>query len=340
MAIDPSKPFDLMYIVEPAQDRYRLDLFVKAMIPSMSRTRIQQRIREGRVEVNGTSRPPNWRVLPGDDVLIRCRVPGEDPNAIRDVPLDILYDDDDIVVVNKPSGMIVHPVGKHRHDTLLNALYWWYLDTLPDGESVTLANRLDQYTSGVILAAKHSDAKRILQEDFEARVPEKTYQALCCGLPGEGVADEGEITLPIGPDDVNADHCRMKVRHDSLGKDSQTLYRIEEKFAQGFCLVRLNPVTGRQHQLRVHMAAIGLPLIGDWRYGGGGRLVVQRENGEETKIERYALHAAQLTFRHPMSGKSMTVDAPLAEDMMKMIAALREGAVEMVAGIAISAQNS
>lgn len=335
MAIDPSKPFDLMYIVEPAQDRHRLDLFVKAMIPSMSRTRIQQRIRENRVEVNGQPRPSNWRVLPGDEVLIRCRVPGGDPQAARDIHLDILYEDDDIAVVNKPAGMVVHPVGRHRHDTLLNALYWHYLDKLPEGESVTLANRLDQYTSGVILAAKHAEAKRLLQEDFEARVPEKTYRALCLGIPDNTRGSEGEIALPIGPDDVNVDHCRMQVRHDSLGKESLTLYRVEEKFAQGYCLMRLNPVTGRQHQLRVHMAAIGHPLVGDWRYGGGGRLVVRTGRGDEKRIERYALHATELTFKHPMSGKSLTVEAPLPGDMTEMIEALREGAVEVVAGIVL-----
>lgn len=335
MAIDPAKPFDLRYLVEPAQDRQRLDLFVKTMIPSMSRTRIQLRIREGRVEVNGRVRPSNWRVLPGDEVLVRCRVPGDNPYAARDVALDILYEDEDVVAVNKPAGMVVHPVGKHRHDTLLNALYWRYVEVLPEGESVTLANRLDQYTSGVILAAKHAEAKRVLQEDFEARVPKKTYRALCVGVPEGGVGVEREITFPIGPDDGgNADHCRMMVRHDGLGKESQTWYCVEECFAQGFCLVRLNPVTGRQHQLRVHMAAIGHPLVGDWRYGGGGRLVVRKVGGEEVRVERYALHAAGLGFRHPVTGVEVEVEAELAGDMEEMIKALREGAVEVVGGIA------
>ena len=197
MAIDPAKPFDLAYDVMPAYDRNRLDLFVKAMIPSMSRTRIQQRIDEGRVEVNGETRPANWRVLAGDSVLIRCNPPEEGADSAKNIPLDILYEDDDVVAVNKPAGMIVHPVGKHRHDTLLNALHWRLADKLPPGESVTLANRLDQYTSGIVLAAKNARAKRTLQEDFEARLPEKTYLALCRGTLEQ---DRGEVNLPIGPD--------------------------------------------------------------------------------------------------------------------------------------------
>lgn len=333
MAIDPSKPFDLAYEAMPNHDRQRLDLFVKAMIPSMSRTRIQERIREGRVEVNGCVRPSNWRVLPGDNILIRCRSPQDGDDAAKHYILDILYEDDDVIVVNKPAGMVVHPVGKHRHDTLLNALYWRYHEVLPEGESVNLANRLDQFTSGVILATKHAEAKRILQEDFEARVPRKTYIALCRGMP---IEETGEIALPIGPDTGNNDHCRMMIRHDALGKECLTYFEVMERFDQGFSLVRLKPVTGRQHQLRVHMAAIGCPLVGDWRYGGGGRLQVRMTNGSEEKIERYALHAAGLTFVHPRSNCEMKLTAPLAQDMDTVLRALRAGAVETIAGKALS----
>lgn len=336
MAIDPAKPFDLLYDVTPACDRNRLDLFVKAMIPSMSRTRIQQRIDEGRVEVNGAARPANWRVLAGDAVLVRCTVPDNGADAAKNIVLDILYEDGDVVAVNKPAGMVVHPVGKHRHDTLLNALYWRYADNLPEGESVTLANRLDQYTSGVILAAKNARSKRLLQEDFEARLPGKTYLALCRGRLER---DGGEIDLPIGPgpaeEGVRRDLCVMAVRHDASGKESLTRYRVEERFPR-FTLVRLFPVTGRQHQLRVHMAAIGHPLVADVRYGGGARLELQDADGGKASIERYALHAAELTFRHPADGRAVTVSAPLTRDIGDMAAALRRGAVETVGGMVVT----
>ena len=328
MAIDPAKPFDLTYSVMPAQDRMRLDLFVKEMIPSMSRTRIQQRIGEGRVEVNCSVRPANWRVLEGDSVLIRCNVPAEGADAGRYIPLDVVYEDDDVVAVNKQPGLVVHPVGKHRHDTLLNALYWRYKDTLPVGESVNLANRLDQFTSGIVLAVKHAEAKRIIQEDFEKRVPRKTYLALCRGILEN---DSGEIDLPIGPHPAGRDHCRMAVRTDGGGKESRTRYAVEERFASGFSLVRLHPVTGRQHQLRVHMAALGHPLAADPRYGGGYRLELLADR-EMVVVERYALHAAELVFRHPADGREMRLTAPLAEDMSAAVAALRVGAREVVAG--------
>ena len=328
MAIDPAKPFDLSYEVMPTYDRHRLDLFVKAMIPSMSRTRIQLRIGEGRVEVNGAARPANWRVLPGDMVLIRCNVPDDGADAGRNIPLDILYEDADVIAVNKPAGMVVHPVGKHRHDTLLNALYWRYKDEIPEEDSVSLANRLDQYTSGVILATKNARSKRILQEDFEARLPQKNYLALCRGEPAE---DEGEVDLPIGPDSSGKDHCVMAVRHDALGKPSRTLYRVEARF-KGFSLVRLHPVTGRQHQLRVHMAALGCPLAADARYGGGHRLELQDASGATAALERYALHACELSFRHPADGREMCARAPLAADLTAVIAILRSGTAREVVG--------
>ncbi len=337
MAIDPAKPFDLEYPVDPAHDRRRLDLFVKAMIPSMSRTRIQQRIAEGRIEVNGAARPANWRVRAEDTVLVRCNIPDSGADAGKRIPLDIVYEDGDVIALNKQSGLVVHPAGKHRHDTLLNALYWRYLDALPEGESVTLANRLDQYTSGVILATKNARAKRKLQEDFEARLPEKEYLALCRGLVEN---DAGEIDLPIGPEGDQSDQCRMAVRRDELGKESLTRYAVAERFprggqGRGFTLLRLNPVTGRQHQLRVHMAALGHPLAADARYGGGYRLDLRRADGTNAVLERYALHAARLAFRHPADGRTLRVEAPLPEDLSAVVAALRAGAAEVVGGVAV-----
>ena len=333
MAFDPAKPFDLLFEVMPTYDRNRLDLFVKAMIPSMSRTRIQLRISEGRVEVNGECRPSNWRVLAGDAVLIRCKDPDEGgAEAARGIPLEILYEDEDVVVVNKQPGLVVHPVGRHRHDTLLNALYWRYRDVIPEGEGISLANRLDQYTSGVILAAKHSGAKRVLQEDFEARIPRKTYLALCRGMVA---MDEGGIELPIGPESGGGNHCNMAVRLDGEGKPSTTLYRVRERFSQGFTLVEVQPITGRQHQIRVHMSALGHPLAGDGRYGGGYRLELEQGIG----IERYALHAFSLTYRHPRSGVTMTSEASLAADMAAVLEGLRKGLREVVGGMKAFSKN-
>ncbi|MDR3211532.1 MAG: RluA family pseudouridine synthase [Planctomycetota bacterium] len=325
MAIDPAKPYDLHYRVDLAQDKMRLDLFVRAMLPSMSRTRVQQRVAEGRVEVNGQARPANWRVRPGDQVRISCRPPEGEGEEGRDIPLAIVYEDADLLVVNKQPGILVHPVGRHRHDTLLNALYWRYRDILPEGESINLANRLDQHTSGVVLATKNLAAKRFIQEEFERRAPRKTYLALCRGLVEN---DSGEIDLPLGPDLSGRDHCLMAVRRDKGGKDAFTAYQVRERFPAGFTLVALKPVTGRQHQLRVHLMSIGHPLAGDARYGGGWRLVVAREGKEAARLERYALHAGSLVFRQPREGREILAEAPPPPDIQGVVAALRAGAVE------------
>ncbi|MCL2001313.1 MAG: RluA family pseudouridine synthase [Planctomycetes bacterium] len=330
MPVDPAKPFDLTFEVMLSRHRNRLDLFVKAMIPSMSRTKVQVRIAEGRVEVNGSVRPANWRVTAGDRILVRCHIPEEGADAGRRIPLDILYEDDDLIVVNKQPGLLVHPVGRHRHDTLLNALYWRCRDILPEDESVNLANRLDQYTSGIVLATKNVRARRFLQEDFERRAPVKEYFALCRGRPAW---DEKEIDLPIGHDASEGDHCRMAVRHDGAGKEARTVCRVKEHFDGGFALVHLFPVTGRQHQLRVHMSAVGHPLLADARYGGGRRLELLRPDGETAGLTRYALHAAGLVFRHPADGREMQFQAPLAADLAEVVSAFRAGARETVAGM-------
>lgn len=340
MPIDPSKPFDLRYEVTRNYMDIRLDQFVKAMVPSMSRTRIQTHIRDSRVSVNGTPRPANWRVRLDDLVILHCKEPGGDAvEQAKNIPLEFLYEDDDLAALNKQPGLVVHPVGIYRHNTLLNALYWHYKDILPADQEISLANRLDQFTSGVILVAKNTASKRVLQDQFENRETAKIYQALCEGVVGP---DSGEINEPIGP---GTGPCRtsMEIRHDAEGKPAQTAFTVLERFPadpacegdKGFTLVRLAPHTGRQHQLRVHMAHLGHPLVCDDRYGiarpliaGGDALrsddTPTNEEGS-AQIRRYALHACALTFTHP-DGRVLTVEAPLAEDLRRTLELLRCGA--------------
>ncbi len=345
MPIDPAKPFDLTFKVDPNWVDLRLDQFVKAMVPSMSRTKIQKYVKAGRVEVNGQARPANWRVRLGDTVLLRCNVPEEGADAGKRIPLDIIYEDNDILALNKQPGLVVHPVSLHRHDTLLNALYWRYKDILPEEQEISLANRLDEHTSGMILVAKHTLAKQRLQEQFENRRTSKAYLALCAGIVQE---DSGTIDLPIGPEPGRTDRCKMGIRHDKEGKPSLTRFIVQERFARpriaslpgdahaaeppadphpyaaGLTLVRLEPHTGRQHQLRVHMAAIGHPLVCDDRYGNGRPLYIRTRKGASVGIARYALHAAELTFTHPATNKPMTIQAPLAADLRTVLDAARD----------------
>ncbi|MBN2713885.1 MAG: RluA family pseudouridine synthase [Planctomycetes bacterium] len=323
MPIDPSKPYDLSYVVDPNWVELRLDQFVKTMVPSMSRTKIQKYIKNDRIEVNGISRPANWRVRLNDSVILRCNEPEGGSDAAKDIPIEVIYEDDDILAVNKQSGLIVHPVGKNRHNTLLNALYFRYKDILPEDQEISLANRIDQHTSGIILVAKNTEAKRIIQEDFEARVPKKAYMALVEGIVEK---DEGEIDLPIGPAPCNTDHCKMGIRMDEEGKPSLSFFKVIERFPHADCtLVRLEPHTGRQHQLRVHMAHEGHPLLCDDRYNQPGTFSVISPDGEKASISRYALHAAELNFEHPISKEQMKIIAPLAEDMQSVLDGLRKG---------------
>lgn len=326
MPLDPSKPYDLHFSVDPNWVDLRLDQYVKAMIPSMSRTKIQKYIKAGRVEVNDTPRPSNWRVRLLDRVLLRCNVPEDGQDAGRDIPVDVIYEDDDILVVNKQTGLVVHPVGKHRHNTLLNALYWRYKDILPPEQEVSLANRLDQHTSGVILVTKHTEAKRRVQEHFEARIPRKAYLALCEGILAP---DEGTVDKPIGPAHGRTDHCKMGIREDEQGKPCLTRFKVLERFSlpdqPGYTLVRLEPHTGRQHQLRVHMAWLGHSMVCDERYGRHEALIIQADNGETCRLARYALHACELTFHHPMTEESVTFSAPLPPDMAGALEGLRAG---------------
>ncbi len=330
--IDPSKPFDLIYSVTPNYIEYRLDQFVKAMVPSMSRTRIQKHIKDKRVSVNGEPRAANWRVRLEDRVVLHCIEPEEDVvEAAKQIPINTIYEDDEIIAINKQPGLVVHPVGIHRYKTLLNALYWKYKDIIPDDQEISLGNRLDQFTSGVILAAKNAESKRVLQDQFENRKTEKMYNALCEGIVKE---DYIEIDAPIGQAEGD-NRTSMAVRFDDEGKPSQTVCKVLERFApqdngetedSGYTLVRLEPHTGRQHQLRVHMAHIGHPLVCDDRYGTPKPLRVESNNEDKgyAEVARYALHACELTFSHP-NGEKMTVTAPLAVDIESVIKALRAG---------------
>lgn len=322
MPVDPSKPFDLIFRVDPTWADMRLDHFIKAMVPSMSRTKIQKYIKARRIEVNAEPQAANWRVRLGDTVLLKCNEPAGGSDAAKHIPLEILYEDEHLVAINKQTGLVVHPVGKHRHLTLLNALYFRYKDILPTEQEVSLANRLDQYTSGVILVTKHTEAKQLIQEDFEARLPKKAYLALC---EGTVEPDAGEIDEPLGPALGRNDHCKMGVRHDEAGKPSLTRFRVLKRFTQGYTLLRLEPHTGRQHQLRVHMAHLGHPMVADNRYGDPTPLLVTDTTGTEHSITRYALHAAELCFTHPITKEAMEIRAPLAGDIQAVLEALQNG---------------
>jgi 23S rRNA pseudouridine1911/1915/1917 synthase len=350
MVIDPAKPFDLQHRVDPAYDGERLDRFVQAMVPTISRTRVQRYNRAGRVLVNGRRRADNWRVRSGDRVVLKVHEPPEGADAARHIPVSVLYEDEWLLAVNKQPGLVVHPVALHRHNTLMNALYWRYKDRLPAAKELSLVNRIDKLTSGVVLVSKDIRAKRNLQEQFEARRVYKTYQALVAG----GVEEEsGEINLPLGPKADCQNRCVQAVRRDSAGKPSLSRYWVLERLrhapppaagpppagteplaaGRAFTLLRLSPQTGRQHQLRVHAAAAGHPLVGDHLYGDNRAWVWRAAGGEAAgadasgtgRLERFALHAESLTITHPVEKREMRFTAPLPADLAGALEALRRG---------------
>ena len=322
MPVDPAKPFDLKYVSTPTYSEIRLDHFVKAMVPSMSRTKIQKYIKNKQITVNDEVRKSNWIVRENDEVILHCKEPEGAIEVAKNIPLDIIYEDEDIVAVNKQPNLVVHPVALYRHNTLLNAMYWRYKDILPEDQEISLGNRLDQYTSGVILVAKNTHSKRVLQDQFENRKTKKVYNAICSGIVEP---DFGEINKPLGPGE-GMHRTFIVIRDDKLGKPSNTFFRVLKRYPpkngdNGFTLVRLEPHTGRQHQLRVHMADLGYPLICDDRYGRGDEIIITDNSGASAAISRYALHACELTFKHP-NGEKMKIEAPVAQDMQNFLAVL------------------
>jgi 23S rRNA pseudouridine1911/1915/1917 synthase len=321
MAIDPAKPFNLEYTVHEDQHCMRLDKYVRFVVPTISRTKIQNYNEAGRIKVNGESRPANWKVRQGDQVVLMCKEPEEGVDVAKDIPVEIIYEDEWLLAVNKQPGLIVHPVALHRHDTMMNALFWKYKDILPEGKELTLVNRIDQHTSGIVLVAKDLPTKRDLQFQFENRKVSKTYLAITNGIIKE---DSGEVDFPLGPKPGRINRVMIGVRYDKLGKPSHSCYEVLERL-KGYTLIRLSPKTGRQHQLRVHMSETGYPLAADHLYGENCGLQFTSPQGKTASLLRFALHAETLTFFHPYFEKTMTITAPAPDDFSSSVIALREG---------------
>jgi 23S rRNA pseudouridine1911/1915/1917 synthase len=312
----------------------RLDHFLQKHFPWRSRTVLHDFIATGKVLVDGTPRTrKSARVLEGEDVAVLVPPPDEEVRHEElAAKLDIIYEDDDIVVVAKPAGMIVHPVGKKRVNTLIQALHWRYRRDLRqarrDGVVMPkICHRLDRETSGVVVVAKDEVARVKIQEVFEARSVEKEYAAVVSGVVKE---DRGRIDKPLGLDPDGWIRTLMAVREDGL--PSATRFEVKERFA-GATYVRFDLETGRQHQIRVHAQSIGHPVLLDPLYGVDVR---PRDEGYEDEprgypeaspvIRRHALHARRVVLPHPRTGALLELVAPLPPDMEALLAVLRDGA--------------
>jgi len=284
---------------------------------SVSRNQIQKWIDAGDVLVNGA--PPSraaWRIQAGDDLQVRFepRRPRSRP-AAESIALDILYEDDDLLAINKPAGLVVHPSYKHAAGTLMNGVLararGW-----PQGAKPALLGRLDKQTSGVVLITKKPKVHAALQHAMNARRIDKDYLAVVWGKP---TPIRGTIDLALDRDPW--DRRRITVT-DRGGQPSVTRY---ERLAtvSTFSLVRLRLITGRMHQIRVHLAAKGWPIVGDAVYGRKASPATSPESEIAQAFPRQALHAWRLTLRHPASGKELSIEAPLPADMRELIKALK-----------------
>jgi 23S rRNA pseudouridine1911/1915/1917 synthase len=287
----------------------RLDVFVARALPGLTRTRAQKLIEDGSVLVDGTRAKAGLRLERGQRVSVDVPPPVDGAARAEQIALDVIFEDGDMLVVNKPAGMTVHPSPGHQSSTLVNAILAHCDDLSGIGGVMRpgIVHRLDRDTSGVIVVAKNDDAHNALAKQLKARTVEKTYVALVEGTPKP---PQGIIDAPIARDPRN----RKRMAIVEGGREAVTAYRVVERF-RGYALVEARPKTGRTHQIRVHFAAIGHPIAGDRVYGKPSPLV-----------ERQFLHALRIAFAHPRTGESVEFEAPLAPDLEEAFRALRTAA--------------
>ena len=277
----------------------------------ISRNRIQKWIDGGDVLINGAS-PPRaaWRIQSGDELQVRVRaIPARAKPRPESQQLDVLYEDDDLIAINKPAGLVVHPSYRNTTGTLMNGLLA-RAESWPRGSTPALLGRLDKLTSGIVLVTKRSAVYTALQRAMAANRIDKDYLAIVCGKPSPL---RGTIDLALDRDPWD----RRRVTVTDRGQRSVTKY---ERLATtgAFSTVRCRLITGRTHQIRVHLAAKGWPIVGDQTYGS----VSIRLKPDTTKFPRQALHAWRLTFRQPTTGKELSIEAPIPGDMRALAAEL------------------
>ncbi|HEY6066172.1 MAG TPA: RluA family pseudouridine synthase [Thermoanaerobaculia bacterium] len=306
----------------------RLDLFVAATCSDLSRSRIQKLIAEGAVRLGGHPVKPSHVVRAGDEVEVEVPEPRSSVVEAEEIPLSILYEDEHLLAIDKPAGLVVHPSPGHDSGTLVNALLHHVRDLAGIGGEMRpgIVHRLDRDTSGVLLVAKTDRAHASLSRQMRKRAIEKEYVAVVAGLPK---VRKGEVALAIGRDP--RDRKKMRAfRADAApaaAREARTLYAIEREWpALGIAVLRCRLVTGRTHQIRVHLAAAGLPVVGDPVYGRPRydriRDLSLRRTFED--FPRQALHAERIGFRHPATNEPVRIVAPVPQDMRDLIAALGE----------------
>jgi 23S rRNA pseudouridine1911/1915/1917 synthase len=296
------------FLIE-SESGQRLDVFLSRKIPGLSRSKIKELIHSGRVTIENRTAKPSHQLRSGEHVAIMFSLEEPAFHLIpQDIPLDIIYQDSCILVINKQAGIVVHPGAGNPAYTLANALMYHF----PEGRAIGpenrpgIVHRLDKETSGVMVVARDQNTYDYLKRQFKQRKVDKRYAGLVWGnMPGT----EGELTWPIGR------HIRkgilMSVK-TAKPRAAHTFYWVKKRFQQ-FTLLDIKPTTGRTHQIRVHLATAGHPLVGDNRYG---------KKNDASRAPRLCLHASTLAFAHPQTGLRMDFSAPLPEDLEKYLQSL------------------
>jgi 23S rRNA pseudouridine1911/1915/1917 synthase len=335
-----SAPEVRSFVVPPELAGVRLDVALARLAPDLTRSRVQRLVDGGRVLVAGRIAKPSARLRGGESVLVELEPPAPTAAVAQDLPLAVLYEDRDLVVLDKAAGMVVHPARGSPHSTVVNALLArWGAQGQP-GEAaparpggpggrsliasprIGLVHRLDKDTSGCLVVARTDAALQALQAQWKGRTVEKGYLALCHGA----LAESGRLDTPYGRHP--RDRTRYTSRLKSAPRRAVTEWRMVERFGAAATLAAVTLHTGRTHQIRVHLSEAGHPLLGDEVYGGTRR---ERRDPDgvaaraAAAVGRQALHAARLAFDHPRTGKRLVLEAPLPADLRKGIEVLRGG---------------
>ena len=294
----------LNYQVSDGQSGIRIDRYLSEMNKELSRSYIQKLLKEQKITVNGSAVKANYKVQEGDEISVAVPDIKEPDILPEDIPLDILYEDDDVLIVNKPKGMVVHPSAGHTSGTLVNAIMFHCKDNLSGINGVLrpgIVHRIDKDTTGALLVCKNDNAHRNLAEQLKEHSIKRIYHAIVHGNIKE---DSGTVNAPIGRHPI--DRKKMSI-NEKNGRNAVTHYRVLERFGE-YTYIACELETGRTHQIRVHMKHIGHPLLGDFLY-----------HPEDHSISRQALQCASLTFTHPITGETLTINAKLPEDMQQLL---------------------
>jgi 23S rRNA pseudouridine1911/1915/1917 synthase len=330
----PLSETPLEFEIKAKTDGKRIDAYLASRFTDYSRRVIQKVIDADAVLVNGRPVKASYRVRAGDRISVRLPELSDAAPEPEDIPIEVVYEDEALTVVNKPPGMVTHPAKGNWRGTLVNALQFHYdtLSTLAGENRPGIVHRLDRDTTGLLVVVKDELAHRRLGLQFELRQVHKEYLALVHGVPQR---DSDYIERTIGFHPVSREKMAIRSPEDG-GKDAVTFYEVVERFPR-FALVRCKPMTGRTHQIRVHLTHIGHPILADKLYSGRDRITLGDILGpgphgaaavpspaiEQVLIDRQALHAHRLRFQHPLTGVELDLTAPLPADMARTLEALR-----------------